>query len=98
MEVITIQSEAYNNLISRFDQFEALLKHVAKIHALKEVWLDIAETCKLLKISKRTLQNYRDAGILTFSKVGGKVYFSAEAIEEHLKNHSYKAINKPKLY
>ncbi|TSA33571.1 MAG: DNA-binding protein, partial [Porphyromonadaceae bacterium] len=30
---------------------------------------------KLLKISSRTLQSYRDNGILPFSKMGGKVFF-----------------------
>ncbi|HBX51699.1 MAG: hypothetical protein A2275_17010 [Bacteroidetes bacterium RIFOXYA12_FULL_35_11] len=94
MEVITIESEAFRQLISRMENLESYVKHIVKQQPLSEQWLDIEETCQLLKISKRTLQGYRDEGILTFSQVGGKVYFSASAIEEHLRNHTRKAIKR----
>ena len=95
MEVITIQTEAFQLLLSRLDNLESFFKHVAKQQPLSESWLDIEEACLLLKVSKRTLQSYRDEGSLTFSQIGSKIYFSASAIEEHLKNHSHKAFKKP---
>jgi len=96
MEVITITSEAFQQLMSRIENIENYFKHVVKNQPLSEQWLDIEETCKLLKISKRTLQGYRDGGLLTFSQIGGKIYISASAIEEHLRNHTRKAFKKPK--
>ena len=94
MEVITIQSEAFQQLLNRLDNMESFFKHIAKQQPLSEQWLDIEETCLLLKISKRTLQGYRDQGIITYSQIGGKIYVSASAIEEHLKNHTRKAFKK----
>ena len=95
MEVITITSEAFTQLITRLESLESYFKHVARQQPLSEAWLDIEEACRLLKVSKRTLQSYRDEGILSFSQIGGKIYFSASAIEEHLKNHMRKAFKKP---
>lgn len=86
-----MSSEAFQNLMGRIENIENYFKHVARMQPLSEQWLDIEETCKLLKISKRTLQAYRDQGILSFSQVGGKIYFSASAIEEHLIQHTRKA-------
>lgn len=96
MEVVTIQSDAFKQIMDRLTSLESYFNHVAKKMPLSEQWLDLEDTCKFLKVSKRTIQNYRNQGILTFSKVSGKYYFSASALEEHLKNHSHKAFNKPK--
>src|SRR3989339_464582 len=97
MEVITIQSDAFEQLVEKLNNLESYFKHVVKQQPLSEQWLDIEETCQLLKISKRTLQGYRDQGIITYSQVGGKIYVSASAIEEHLRNHTRKAFKKPKI-
>ena len=96
MEVITIQSDAFQQIISKLDSLEANVKHIARQQPLSEPWLDIAETCSLLNVSKRTLQTYRDNGTLSFSKIGGKIYFNATDVEEHLKKHYKKAFRKDK--
>ena len=96
MEVITIQSEAFQQILERLENMESFFKNVAKQQPLSEQWFDGEETCRLLKISKRTLQDYRAKGIITFSQFGGKIYFSASAIEEHLRNNTRKAFKKPK--
>jgi len=96
MEVITIQSDAFQAIMDRLEAMESYFKHVVKNQPLSEGWLDIDETCKLLKISRRTLQGYRDGGLLTFSQIGGKIYISAGAIEEFLRSHTRKAFAKPK--
>lgn len=49
-----------------------------------KTWLDAQEVCSLLNITKRTLQSYRDSGVLPYSKVGGKIFFKATDIEEVL--------------
>jgi excisionase family DNA binding protein len=98
MEVIVLENKAYQELFTKIENLEKYFKHIVDKQPLSEAWLDIEETCELLKVSKRTLQNYRDDGILTYSQVGGKVYFSSTAIEEHLKNHTRKAFRKPENY
>ena len=44
-------------------------------------WLHNGDVCKLLKISKRALQHYRDTGVLPFSPCGHKCYYKREDVE-----------------
>lgn len=90
MEVITIQSEAFRSLIQTITEIKSAVESKYRLQPLSETWLDIQEVCMLLKISKRTLQSYRDSGILPYSQIGGKIYFKAIDIEEHLKSHYFK--------
>jgi hypothetical protein len=45
----------------------------------------------LMKISKRTAQDWRDKGMITFSQVGNKFYCRMEDIELMVLNHQKKA-------
>jgi hypothetical protein len=94
MEVITITSEAFQQIVDNISEISKKLDHANKQHPLTEVWLDIQEVCQLLKISKRTLQSYRDNKILSFSQIAGKIYFKAADIEEHLIKHYNKALKR----
>ena len=38
-----------------------------------EVYLTGEEVCKLLRLSPRTLQDYRDNGTIAYCKIGGKI-------------------------
>jgi excisionase family DNA binding protein len=56
-----------------------------------EKWLSSEEVCYLLRISTRTLQNYRDNGVLPFAQIGRKIYYKASDIQEYLTKHYIKA-------
>lgn len=47
-------------------------------------WLHNGDVCKLLNISKRTLQHYRDTGVLPFAQIGHKCYYKREDVERLL--------------
>ena len=49
------------------------------------------DVCKLLNISKRTLQHYRDTGVLPFSQIGHKCYYKLEDVELLLQTKSEKS-------
>lgn len=44
-------------------------------------WLDNQDVCKMLDISKRTLQNLRCRGKIPFSIIGKKCFYKASDIE-----------------
>jgi predicted site-specific integrase-resolvase len=50
-------------------------------------WLTAEQVMDLLSISRRTLQNYRDKGILGFSAIGKKFYYRAEEVHACLERH-----------
>ena len=91
MEVITITSEAFQKIQNDISEISKSISSSNNKQPLSENWLDIADVCQVLHISKRTLQSYRDNGTLSFSQIGGKIYFKASDIEAHLQKHYVKA-------
>ena len=87
--VITIESEAFEQLIGKIDALQATL--LEKEKQPKEIWLDNQEFIQLLKISKRSAQNFRDSGMISFSQIGAKIYYRLSDVEELLKKHYRKA-------
>lgn len=92
MEVVTIQSAAFQELVGKLEAINNRLN--AKEKEPKEKWLDNQELMQLLKISKRTAQHYRDSGLISFSQVGNKIYYKLSDVEELLKSHYNKAFKK----
>lgn len=92
MEVVTIQSEAFNQIVEKIEAVQKRLD--AKEKQPKEIWLDNQELMQTLKISKRTAQHYRDSGIISFSQVGNKIYYRLSDVEALLNKHYNKAFKK----
>lgn len=59
-------------------------------------WLKSTEVRKLLNISPGTLQNLRINGTLTYTKIGGIVYYDHSDIEKVLNGNKVNAL--PKLF
>ena len=81
MEVITIESKAYQDLIERLDALDQKLSSQGK-----EEWLDNQDVCMLLKISKRTLQSYRDSGKIPYHRIGNKILYRGSEIANSLES------------
>ena len=81
--VIIRESPLYIELVSSIKTMES------EVEMLKDSnlscigkWLNGDQVMRMLGVSRRTLQNYRDNGILPYSTVGGKFYYSIRDIEE----------------
>jgi hypothetical protein len=92
MEVITFQSEVFQELKAELKAIRNRLDEKEKQPS--ETWLDNQDVLLLLKISKRTLQNYRDTGLISFSQVGNKIYYKLSDVEDLLSRHYNKAFKK----
>jgi len=91
MNVITIESEAFQQFMKKFEEFERMLSEKEYSNQKKETLSDVKETARFLKISTRTLQAYRDKGLLSFIQINGKIYFKSSDIEAFLEKHYKKA-------
>lgn len=49
--------------------------------SVKEEWWTNREVCRLLGISLRTMQSYRDKGLIPYSQVGHKCYYRIKDVE-----------------
>lgn len=52
-----------------------------------EVYMDHEEVCKILHISRRTLQQYRDDGLISFIQLPGKVIYKESDIMRVLEDN-----------
>ena len=95
-EIIT-QEDHQMQLFSQL--MEGILKKLERYCATArpmlngEVYLSGEEVCSQLRLSTRTLQEYRKAGILPFYKIGGKILYKQSDIQTMLERH-YNAIPK----
>ncbi|PLX06037.1 MAG: DNA-binding protein [Marinilabiliales bacterium] len=92
MNVITIESEAFRQIIEKLQGLEdKFIKMKMDAESpLSDRWLDNQDVMLLLKISKRTLQTYRDERKIPFSQVGNKIYYKASDVERFLKKNYVK--------
>ena len=72
---------------------QPVIQSVGRVDALcvplrrkRDKWLDNCETCRLLNVSARTMQTYRDTGKLPYSQINNKIYYKASDVETFLLN------------
>ena len=83
MEIICVDKQTFEELRVRFCDFEERMTRVcrpAEDLGLKN-WLDNQEVCDVLRINKKTLQVYRNKGILPFSRIKNKLFYKPEDVE-----------------
>jgi hypothetical protein len=81
MEIVAIESKTFEQIKQCFEDFAKQVKNLCEDNQDKEKWLGNEDVCGLLKISSRTLQSYRDNGILPYSQIGRKCYYRVSDIE-----------------
>ena len=80
MDVITIESKAFKEIMQKLDK---LLRFV-KIYSDDDEWVDEYEICLYLDISKRTLQRLRKKELLNFSMTTGKPRYTISEVRRML--------------
>lgn len=81
MDVITIESKAFNEIVKKLDKIAGFVK----IYSEDDEWVDEYEICRYLNISKRTLQRLRKKQLLNFSMSTGKPRYSISEVRRMLK-------------
>lgn len=90
MDLITKDSDATLVLFSSLDRvLENVENMVTNYRPVLngEHYLTGEEVCKKLCISKRTLQDYRDTGLLGYMQLPGKIIYRESEISELLDRH-----------
>jgi hypothetical protein len=87
MNVITIESEAFQQIVKNLEAINEKLNKEKGSSPLSNVWMDNQDVCVLLHISKRTLQHYRDTGKIPFSQIGAKIYYKSSDIDAFLESN-----------
>ena len=94
MQVVMIENTAYQQLMERIERIEKYVVNATerqKALADEDVWLDNEQACKLLGVSKRSLQRYRSDGKLPYKMYGKNCRYRLSDVEE-LSGIQYKNI------
>jgi AraC-like DNA-binding protein len=86
MDVITIESQAYKDLITKINSIAKFIveNHPSETINPDEEWVDSYEICTFLNISERTLQRLRSNGMIGYSLLSGKTYYTIGEIKRML--------------
>jgi len=100
MEVITIEASAYQRLVDEIMQIKEFVKklEISSNIQIASEWLTIEQTMKILNVSKRTLQSYRDNKNLGYSQICGKIFFKMSDIKEFLDRYYVPSSNSVNLH
>ena len=93
MDVILIESSVWKALHEKMEKILARINEL-EMQKMKNEWLTTEQVMGILKISKRTMQRYRDNGLISFAQVGSRVFYRSEDVETFLENHYNKAFRK----
>ena len=93
MEVITIETKAFDEIIQRLNKIENAIESDPSSEGVSEKWISNKEACKLLMISSRTMQSYRDLGKISYSQIGNKIYYKASDLQDYLERHYIKSFD-----
>ncbi|MEO3210839.1 MULTISPECIES: helix-turn-helix domain-containing protein [Parabacteroides] len=92
MELINKDTPQVKEFISSLDSMlkgiEIIVKHY-KPHLNGERFLSNHEVSKKLNVSLRTLQEWRDTGLISFIQIKGKIIYRQSDIDKLLRKHYF---------
>lgn len=72
-------------LVELAQMYEALVKEGSRKVYTNE------KAAQLLGVSRRTLQNWRDDGLIEFAQIKSKIYYTAEDVQHFIENNKVKS-------
>lgn len=84
--MMIVDEQEFGKLMRKINQISEKLENLnlKSNDGFKDKWYVTEEVCKLLNVSKRTLQKMRDSKTIRFTKSGKKIYYKASEIEKYL--------------
>ncbi len=90
MKILTDDTPEIKDLFEKIEQFKVKVKSIDehfKPIIEGEMYLQGEDVCKILHISKRTLQQYRDDRLLPYIQLYGKIIYRESDIYKLLENN-----------
>lgn len=90
MEIVTLESSAYKELIGRIERISSYIEKQEKQKEEQSkdanVWLTTRQVMAMLNVSQRTLQRMRDAGRIAYSVVGHNCRYHLKEVERFVRD------------
>ena len=91
MTMIMVLEEEWRNL---HDTLEQIIDLITRRNAddYSSEWIESEDARKILGVSPKTWQNYRDKRIIPFSQIGRKIYVNRADLDAFLRQHRIASI------
>lgn len=86
MTMIMVPEEEWQNLYYTLKQIMDLIARRNADDSNSE-WIESEDARKILGVSPKTWQNYRDQRIIPFSQIGRKIYVNRADLDAFLRSH-----------
>lgn len=90
LKYINKETPEMKQLISGIQEVSRRIREIAQTHRPLfggEIYLTGREVCERLFISPRTLQDYRDKGIIPYTQIAGKILYKLSDIDRLLQEN-----------
>lgn len=89
MEIINIEKRTWDMMLARFESFADRVNKLCKVGRDRSLqnWMDNQDVCWALQISMRTLQTYREKGVIGYSQIGHKIFYRPDEVERFINEH-----------
>lgn len=89
MKYVAIDNQALKLVTDRIYKLAYLVEKLYTEDAQKvqDIWIENTELAQVLHLSLKTLQSYRERGVIGYSIVGRKIYYKRSDIAEFLKSN-----------
>lgn len=88
--MVLLPQEEWLNLHEKLDNLAELVTNRNALDKNSE-WIESDKARKMLGISPKTWQNYRDQRVIPFSQIGRKIYVNRGDIESFMRSHYIKS-------
>ena len=89
-EIVNKETPEMKQLISGIQEVSKRLREIAQTHRPLfggEIYLTGREVCERLFVSPRTLQDYRNKGIIPYTQIAGKILYRLSDINRLLQEN-----------
>lgn len=90
-KISAVPEDFLKEVMNGITEIKAMIQGDAKEQADNE-WLESSEARKMLGVSPKTWQTYRDTRVLPFSQFGRKIYVKRSDIEKFLNDHMVRRV------
>lgn len=86
ISMVVLPESAWNNITSEIASLKSILQKKSE-EEVNGQWVESSEARRLLGVSQKTWQTYRDSRKIPFSQFGRKIYVKRADLESFLQNH-----------
>ena len=84
--MLVVPHEEWQSLHEKLDRLTEIIERSQNVNSGSE-WLESEDARKLLGVSPKTWQNYRDQRLIPFSQIGRKIYVNRADLDNFLHKH-----------